>query len=58
MTKDNKYILGAVRYYGIILLEINPIDFSLSLQNSIKNNGGEGIILSTDQNYAFIADGY
>ena len=45
MTKDNRYIIGTIRYYGIYALDtLNKT--SLVLVDYVETRGGESISIS------------
>ncbi|KAL4468731.1 hypothetical protein ABPG74_005234 [Tetrahymena malaccensis] len=56
ITKDNRWVLSTVRQFGVYLLNVedktNPLlsDYSLDF-------GGEKILISETQNYAYLIDG-
>ncbi|EAR95656.3 kinase domain protein (macronuclear) [Tetrahymena thermophila SB210] len=56
VIKDNKYILGAIRNYGMCVLELTDPN-TLVLRGYLQTNGGEGIALSNDLNYVYLKDG-
>ncbi|KAL4453703.1 hypothetical protein ABPG74_009599 [Tetrahymena malaccensis] len=56
VIKDNKYILGAIRNYGMCVLELTDPN-TLVLRGYLQTNGGEGIALSDDLNYVYLKDG-
>ncbi|EAR87933.2 kinase domain protein (macronuclear) [Tetrahymena thermophila SB210] len=57
ITRDNQWVLSTVRNFGVYLLNVenktNPI-----LTDHLVTLGGENIIISESQNYAYLIDGF
>ncbi|EAS03714.1 calpain family cysteine protease (macronuclear) [Tetrahymena thermophila SB210] len=56
ITKDNKWIFGTVRFYGLYLLDASDKN-NLKLVDQVNTLGGENIILSDILQYAYLIDG-
>ncbi|KRX06741.1 hypothetical protein PPERSA_09143 [Pseudocohnilembus persalinus] len=57
VSSDDKYVYASLRYYGLVLLELDPVDFSLTVVSEYQTGMCEMILVNSDNNIAFLSDG-
>ncbi|KAL4493401.1 hypothetical protein ABPG72_007409 [Tetrahymena utriculariae] len=57
MSQDNNYIIGSVRNWEYVVLDIYDKS-NLKLKNVLQTSGGEGMIVSLNQKYIYCFDGF